>query len=59
MIERSKAIKCPSIQMHLTGCKVVQSIMARPNVVEKYVKSEEAAKCIRKTFVDIYDINVN
>ncbi len=59
MIERSKAIKCPTIQMHLTGCKVVQSIMAQPGIVEKYVESQEAATRIRNTFVDIYDINVS
>ncbi|CAG2117921.1 unnamed protein product, partial [Medioppia subpectinata] len=34
LLERSKAIKCPSIQYHITGCKKIQQIVANQSVLE-------------------------
>ncbi|RNA34543.1 glutathione synthetase-like [Brachionus plicatilis] len=56
LIERSTAIKCPNIQLHLVGAKIVQQALCEPNVVEKYVSDFSEAAKIRSTFVDIYSI---
>lgn len=37
MIERSSAVKCPSISYHLVGTKKVQQELAKPNVLERYI----------------------
>ena len=37
MIERSLAIKSPSIQYHLAGTKKVQQALALPGILEKWV----------------------
>ena len=36
MIERSLAIKSPSIQYHLAGTKKVQQALAAPGTLERY-----------------------
>ena len=36
MIERSLAIKSPSIQYHLAGTKKVQQALASPGTLERY-----------------------
>lgn len=59
MIERSMAIKCPNIQVHLVGAKIVQQALSEPGSVEKYITDIEMARKIRSTFVDLYSINVN
>ena len=38
MIERSLAIKSPSIQYHLVGTKKVQQVLAFPGVLERYLR---------------------
>ncbi|CAI0551079.1 unnamed protein product [Linum tenue] len=35
LMERSSAIKCPSISYHLTGTKKIQQELAKPDVLEK------------------------
>ena len=37
LLERSTAIKCPSIALQLAGSKKVQQVMTRPGVLEKYL----------------------
>lgn len=58
MIERSRAIKCPNIQLHLVGAKIVQQALCEPSVVENFVSDLNEAAKIRSTFVDIYSITV-
>ena len=36
MLERSRAIKCPSAALHLAGTKKVQQVLASPGVLERY-----------------------
>ena len=43
MIERSLAIKSPSIQYHLAGTKKVQQALALPGILEKWV-----VLCVKK-----------
>lgn len=37
MLERSKAIKCPSAAVHLAGTKKVQQVLASPGKLERCV----------------------
>lgn len=56
LIERSKAIKCPSIQHHLAGSKKIQQELSKENVLEKFLSQNEA-KLLRATFVDQYSFD--
>lgn len=38
MLERSKAIKCPSAAVHLAGTKKVQQVLASPGKLERCVR---------------------
>ena len=58
MIERSKAIKSPNIQVHLVGAKIVQQKLFEAGSVERFIKDNEIAQRIRATFVELFAINV-
>ncbi|KAB7498767.1 Glutathione synthetase [Armadillidium nasatum] len=55
-IERSKAIKCPSIYYHLAGAKKVQQEMAAPGVLEKYL-DPAVAKKVARLFTGLYSLD--
>ena len=57
MIERSKAIKSPSIHYHLAGTKKVQQELARDGVLERFVKEEDKRKAIRSMFTGLYPLD--
>lgn len=57
MIERSKAIKSPSIHYHLAGTKKVQQELARDGVLERFVKEEDKRKSIRSMFTGLYPLD--
>lgn len=40
LMERSAAIKCPSIQYHLAGTKKVQQALAKPGVLKKFIADD-------------------
>ena len=42
LVERSRAIKCPSVFYHLFGAKKVQQQLCQPGEVERFVSPEEA-----------------
>lgn len=42
LIERSRAIKCPSIGLQLAGAKKVQQVLAEPGRLEKYLSSSSS-----------------
>jgi len=41
MLERSRAIKCPSAALHLAGTKKVQQVLASPGVLERCVEIQD------------------
>eukprot|EP01060_Flectonema_neradi_P040109 TRINITY_DN9035_c0_g1_i1.p1 TRINITY_DN9035_c0_g1~~TRINITY_DN9035_c0_g1_i1.p1 ORF type:complete len:474 (+),score=96.67 TRINITY_DN9035_c0_g1_i1:60-1481(+) len=43
LIEKSTAVKCPSVPYHLTGAKKVQQLLCDPDILSKYLTSEEVA----------------
>ncbi|XP_021354308.1 glutathione synthetase-like [Mizuhopecten yessoensis] len=58
MIERSKAIKCPSVQYQLAGTKKVQQELCCPGAVERFIKDGDVARDIRETFAYQYSLDM-
>ncbi|KAF7998166.1 hypothetical protein HCN44_009564 [Aphidius gifuensis] len=56
LIERSLAIKCPSIQYHLAGTKKVQQALANSNVVANYLNNDKKVACIENIFTGLYSL---
>lgn len=57
LIEKSVAVKCPTVAEQLIGTKKVQQIFALPGMVEKFIKNGEAVKRIRRTFAGLYTLD--
>ena len=56
-VEKSLAIKCPSINSTLAGTKRVQQVIAKPGVLERWL-DKPSADAIRDTFVGLYSFEV-
>ncbi|XP_032691229.1 glutathione synthetase-like [Odontomachus brunneus] len=59
LIERSRAIKCPSIQYHLAGTKKVQQSLAQPSVLKKFLKDKESISRVQEVFAGLYTLDFN
>ena len=57
LIEKSNALKSPSVAMHLAGSKKVQQKLAEPGVLEKFMP--DSAAQMRKVFADLYSLDGN
>lgn len=55
MLERSHAIKCPSIAMQLVGSKKAQQVLAEPGVLERYVGND--AGQLRLSFAQLWPLD--
>ncbi|KAJ5198703.1 uncharacterized protein N7498_007820 [Penicillium cinerascens] len=55
-LEKSAAIKCPSILGHLTTFKKVQQALTLPGALERFLSTSDAA-AIRETFVHLYPLD--
>ncbi|KAI4111718.1 MAG: hypothetical protein LQ345_006698 [Seirophora villosa] len=55
-LEKSRAIKCPSIIMQIAGSKKVQQELATPGAVERFLPPQEATR-IRETFMRMYPLD--
>jgi glutathione synthase len=55
-LEKSRAIKSPSILSHLTGFKKVQQALAMPGALERFLSPEEAAK-LSRNFAPMYPLD--
>lgn len=67
LLERSLAIKCPSIALQLAGSKKIQAILAKPGVVESFLVpdsskgymepfTEEDVKDLRASWMDMWGL---
>jgi len=56
LVERSFAIKCPSIAYHLAGTKKVQQVLAAPSMLERFLSADEAVR-LRASFAGLYDLD--
>ena len=52
-IERSRAVKCPSLSYVLAGTKRVQQLLAKPGVLERWL-DEPSCQAIRDTFMGFH-----
>ena len=59
MIERSLAIKSPSIHYHLAGTKKVQQALANAGAIEKYFSDKAKIESIRGIFTGLYSIDAD
>lgn len=59
-LERSAAIKCPSVLTHLAGCKKVQQVLATPNSPQlaRFLPDDEKWRRVRDTFVPMYPMGL-
>jgi len=57
LLERSTAIKCPSIQYHLAGSKKIQQVLANPGILEKFLPLPEC-QALRATFAGLYSLDI-
>ena len=55
-LERSRAIKCPSILCHLATFKKVQQVLALPDALNRFLPPAEAAR-LQKTFAPMYPLD--
>ncbi|MCJ1435838.1 hypothetical protein MMC27_005214 [Xylographa pallens] len=58
-LERSAAIKCPSILTHLAGSKKVQQVLATPGsrYLERFLSDPDVLDPVRRTFSAIYPLD--
>ncbi|XP_078040879.1 uncharacterized protein LOC144472062 isoform X2 [Augochlora pura] len=56
LIERSLAIKCPTIQYHLVGTKKIQQVLAKPGVINKFLNNEKLCAEIKEIFTALPDV---
>ncbi|KAK3082256.1 hypothetical protein LTS18_007812 [Coniosporium uncinatum] len=55
-LERSRAIKCPSVLTHLATLRRVQQALATPGALTRFLSPEDAA-CITETLVPMYPMD--
>ncbi|KAF1957560.1 glutathione synthase [Byssothecium circinans] len=58
-LEKSRAIKCPSLLTHLAGCKKVQQVLATPHSphLKRFLPNDEVASRVLATFAPIYPLD--
>lgn len=59
LIEKSAAIKCPSIHYHLAGTKKVQQALAKPGILKRFLTDDVKIKAITDTFTGLYSMDSN
>ncbi|XP_066354594.1 glutathione synthetase, chloroplastic-like [Miscanthus floridulus] len=56
LIERSSAIKCPSISYHLVGTKKIQQELAKEYVLERFFDTKGDIKKVRQCFAGLWNL---
>lgn len=56
-IERSSAVKCPTVAYQLAGAKKVQQDLAAPGVLERFVPSAPEAARLRAFFAGLWSLD--
>lgn len=59
LVERSLAIKCPSINYHLAGTKKVQQALAKPGMLKRFITDDIKIKTISDIFTGLYSMDSN
>ncbi|KAI2630566.1 hypothetical protein GGS21DRAFT_207988 [Xylaria nigripes] len=64
-LERSAAIKCPSVLTQIAGTKKVQQILAtpetasNPNILARYLSDDASSQSLARTFTNIYPLDTS
>ena len=58
LIERSNAIKCPTINYHLTGTKKVQQALSEPKCLERFLKNSSEIESLKEIFTGQYSLDL-
>ncbi|QIW98435.1 hypothetical protein AMS68_003953 [Peltaster fructicola] len=58
-LERSRAVKCPSVLLQLAGTKKVQQVLATPHSphLDRFLPNKADADIVRSTFAPIYPLD--
>jgi glutathione synthetase len=66
-LERSRAVKCPTIPLQLVGCKKVQQVLTEPGVLESFlldrdrwvapIFTEEDVVAVRRNWMPMWDLS--
>ncbi|KAK1226677.1 Glutathione synthetase [Marasmius sp. AFHP31] len=61
LLERSRAIKCPSLPLQLAGGKKVQEVLTRPGVLEHFLPDVDhpVLEELRGTFMGMYSLDLD
>lgn len=54
MIERSRAIKCPSMGYTLAGMKKIQQVLTEPGCLERFLDTDDDCRRLRRVFAGKY-----
>ena len=57
LLERSRAIQCPSLALQLAGGKKVQEVLTRPGVLERFLRADEGLEDIRATWMEMWGLD--
>lgn len=57
MLEKTLAIKCPTLGVHLAGTKKVQQVLAAPGELERFVTDGAAAAALRACFAGLWPLD--
>nr|KYP71259.1 hypothetical protein KK1_010508 [Cajanus cajan] len=57
LMERSCAVKCPSISYHLVGSKRIQQELAKPGVLERFLENKDDIVKLRKCFAGLWSLD--
>lgn len=57
MIERSMAIKCPTIGYHLAGTKKVQQALAAPGILKRFLQDDKKINDVQEIFTGIFALD--
>lgn len=56
-LEKSKAVKCPSVAMQLVGTKKIQQVLDKEGQVEQFLPNKAEADAVRSTFAGQYSLS--
>lgn len=56
-LEKSSAIKCPSVTLQLAGAKKIQQVLAEPGVLSRFIEDEEERRGLEATFIGLYPLD--
>lgn len=57
LIEKSTAVKCPTINYHLAGTKKVQQVLGEPGTLNRFIKDPQKVAAIRSVCVRLYSLD--